>query len=187
MKPLLILVVAVAALAGCATDPGRRAKVAQEESARLGAPTTPLSSYGTFELKPMEMAPEVANDSAKAAVAKDLEARVQARVQPLLAQWNAQGASSAAVGRTLIVQPRAMKIRMIGGANRFFAGALAGDSSIDMDLELKDAATGTVIAKPRIIRNANAMAGAWSVGATDRNLIDYIADIATQYLQDNRK
>src|SRR2546421_377182 len=117
MKRLLILIVAVAALAGCATDPGRRARVAQEESARLGAPTTPLSSYGTFELKPMEMAPEVANDSAKAAVAKDLEARMQARV---------------------------MKIRVIGGATRFFAGALAGDSSIDMDLELKDAATGTV-------------------------------------------
>ena len=56
-----------------------------------------------------------------------------------------------------------------------------------MDLELKEAATGTVIAKPRIVRNANAMAGAWSVGATDRNLMDYIADIATQYLQDNRK
>ena len=76
---------------------------------------------------------------------------------------------------------------MIGGANRFFAGAFAGDSSIDMDLELKEAATGTVIAKPRIVRNANAMAGAWSVGATDRNLMDYIADIATQYLQDNHK
>ena len=187
MKRLLILIVAVAALAGCATDPGRRARVAQEESARLVAPTTPLSSYGTFELKPMEMAPEVANDSAKAAVAKDLEARVQARMQPLLAQWNAQGANSVAAGRTLIVQPRAIKIRMIGGANRFFAGAFAGDSSIDMDLELKEAATGTVIAKPRIVRNANAIAGTWSVGATDRNLLDYIADIATQYLQDNHK
>jgi len=83
MKRLLILIVAVAALASCATDPGRRSRVAQEESARLVAPTTPLSSYGTFELKPMEMGPEVAN-SAKAAVAKDLEARVQARMQPLL-------------------------------------------------------------------------------------------------------
>jgi hypothetical protein len=187
MKPLLILVVAVAALAGCATDPGRRAKVAQEESARLAAPTTPLSSYGTFELKPMEMAPEVANDSAKAAVAKDLEARMQARMQPLLAQWTAQDANSAAAGRTLIVQPRVIKIRIIGGATRWFAGAFAGDSSINMDLELKDAATGTVIAKPRIVRNANAVAGTWSVGATDRNLLGYIADIATQYLQDNRK
>jgi len=187
MKHFLIPVIAVAVFAGCASDPARRTKVATEESARLTAPTTPLSSYGTFELKPMEMAPEVANDAAKAAVAKDLEARVQARVRPVLAQWNAQGASSPASGKALIVQPRAIKIRMIGGATRFFAGAWAGESSIEMDLELSDAATGAVIARPRISRNAGAMAGAWSVGATDRNLMDYIADIAGQYLEDHRK
>lgn len=187
MKDLLIPVVLVAMVAGCASDPARRTQVAREESARLTAPVTLLSSYGRFDLKPMEMSPEVANDAAKAAVAKDLEARVQERVQPLLAQWNAQGANAPAAGRTLIVQPRLMKLRVIGGATRFFAGAFAGTSSIDMDLELKDAATGAVIAKPRISRGAGAMAGAWSVGATDRNLMDYIADIAGQYLQEHRK
>jgi hypothetical protein len=187
MRHLLTSVVVVAVLAGCASDPGRRSQVVTEESARLAAPTTPLSSYGKFELKPMQMSPEVAGDAAKTAVAKDLEARLQWRVQPLLAQWTTQGAKGPAARRILIVQPRAMKIRMISGGNRAFAGAFAGDSSIDMDLELKDAATGTVIAKPRIARNANAMAGAWSFGATDRNLMDYIADIADQYLRNNRK
>src|SRR5438874_5684132 len=103
MKRLLILIVAVAALASCATDPGRRSRVAQEESARLVAPTTPLSSYGTFELKPMEMGPEVANDSAKAAVAMDLEARMEARTQPLFAQWHTQGSNSVAAGRPLLM------------------------------------------------------------------------------------
>jgi len=187
MKHLLIPIVAVAVLAGCASDPAKRAMVATEESGRLTAPTTPLSSYGRFELKPMEMGPEVANDATKAAAVKDLEARVQARVQPLLAQWNAQGANSAAASRTLIVQPRVMKLRIVGGGTRFFTGGFAGESSVDMDLELKDAATGTVIAKPRIVRSASAMGGAFSIGATDRNLLDYIADIAGQYLQDHRK
>jgi hypothetical protein len=121
MRHWIIPVVVVAVLAGCASDPARRAKVATEESARLAAPTTPLSSYVKFELKPMAMGPEVASDPAKVAVAKDLEARVQARVQPLLAQWNAEGASSAASGQMLMVQPRAMKIRMISGANRWTA------------------------------------------------------------------
>jgi hypothetical protein len=60
---------------------------------------------------------------------------------------------------------------------------MAGDSSITMDLELRDAATGVVIAKPSIGRSANAMAGAWSFGATDRNLLDYITNIAMEYLQ----
>ena len=99
---------------------------------------------------------------------------------------SATGASRSAAGR-LIVQPRAIKIRLIGGATRFFAGAWAGESSIQMDLELSDASTGAVIARPRISRNSGAMAGAWSVGATDRNLLDYIAEIAAQYLEDHRK
>jgi hypothetical protein len=135
----------------------------------------------------MEMAPEVANNAAKAAVAKDLETRVQARVRPILSQWNAQGSKSPGARKALIVQPRTVKIRMIGGATRFFAGVFAGESSIEMDLQLTDAATGAVIARPRISRNADAWAGAWSVGATDRNLMNYIADIAGQYLEGHRK
>ena len=82
MKHLLISVVAVAALIGCASDPARRAAVATEQSRNFAAPTTPLSSYGTFELKPMEIAPALANDPAKVEAIKDLEGRVQARVQP---------------------------------------------------------------------------------------------------------
>ncbi|MFN2644031.1 MAG: hypothetical protein ABR570_03495 [Burkholderiales bacterium] len=187
MKHFLISLVAVGALIGCASNPARRAAVAMEESRRLAAPTTPLASYGKFELKPMGMSPAVANDTAKVEVVKDLEGRVQARVQPLLAQWNAQAAKNAATGSTLIVQPRVMSLRVVSGGARFFAGAFAGDSSIAMDLDLKDAATGALIANPRIERSAGAMAGGWSIGATDRNLMDYIADIAGQYLEDNRK
>ena len=187
MKQLLIPVVAVAALVGCASSPERRAAVATKESSYLAAPTRPLASYGTFELKAMAMDPAIASDPAKVEAVKELEGRVQARVQPLLAQWNAQGAKSAAVGTTLIVQPRVTNLRVVSGGARFFAGALAGESSVAMVLELKDAATGALIAQPRIERSAGAMAGAWSIGATDRNLMDYIADIAGQYLQDNRK
>jgi hypothetical protein len=187
MRNVLISVALVAVVTGCASDPGRRLEVAREESARLAAPTTPLSAYGKFELKPIQASPEVANEPRKVAATKDLEARLQARLQPLLAEWNAQGATGPTAAKTLVVQPRVVKLQIFSGATRFFAGALAGDSSIDMDLELFDAAHGVVIAKPRIARSASALAGAWSVGATDRNLMDYIADIACQYLQDHRK
>lgn len=178
---------AIAGLTACASDPAARSQVAAQESARLPAPTTPLSAYGKFQLQPIELGPDVARDAAKAAVAKDLETSVRARLNPLLDQWNAQGATGAAAGKTLAIQPRAVAIRIVSGGARFFAGAFAGDSNIDMDLELRDVATGAVIANPRINRQAGAFAGAWTVGATDRNLLDYIADIAARYLQDNRK
>ena len=126
------------------------------------------------------------HEAAKAAVAKDLDTRIQERMRPLFAQWGAEtaGASSA---KTLVVQPRIINLRVIGGATRFFAGALAGDSSITMDLELRDAATGALVANPTIVRNANAFAGGYSVGSTDQNLLNYIADIAAEYLQSHRR
>jgi hypothetical protein len=184
MKYLTLSLLAVAALAGCASDPAKRNQVAAQESARLPAPTASLKNYGRFELKPLAMADVVAQDQAKVAMTRELDTKLQARLQPLLGDWNA---STGKTNKTLIVQPRVVGMRVVGGATRFFAGALAGESSIDMDLELRDAATGALIAKPRINRNADAMAGAWSVGASDRNLLDYIADISHQYLVDNRK
>jgi uncharacterized protein DUF4410 len=182
MKRLLIEVVVITLLAGCASDPGaRRETIVKEQTGRLPAPTTPLSSYKRFELKPMDMADSVAKDQSKTAVAKDLEARLQAVVQPMLTQWNA--ASGNRPAKTLIIQPRVTQLRVVHGATRAFAGAFAGDSSITMDLELRDAATGAVIAKPSIARSADALAGAWSFGATDRNLLDYITNIASEYLE----
>src|SRR2546421_5950840 len=184
MNRFLVPVVAIAVLAGCASDPARREKIVKEHSATLPPPTASLSSYGKFELKSMALGDAVAKDEAKAAVAKDLDTRIQERMRPLFAQWGAEtaGASSA---KTLVVQPRIINLRVIGGATRFFAGALAGDSSITMDLELRDAATGALVANPTIVRNANAFAGGYSVGSTDQNLLNYIADIATQYLQEH--
>lgn len=158
-------------------------KTAMEESARLPAPSTALSAYGKFELKPIVMSDAVQREAGKVQAAQQLDATVRARVEPLLAEWAANGRG----GKTLVIQPRVESIRIIGGANRFFAGALAGDSHIDMDLELKDAATGTVIAKPRVSRSSNAMAGGWSVGATDRNLPNYMAEMWRQYLSDSYK
>ena len=182
MKRFLSPVVAIALLAGCASDPGaRRESIVKEQSKQLPAPTTPLSSYKRFELKPIDMVDSVAKDQAKAAVAKDLGARLQAVMQPLLTRWNTASADGPA--KTLIVQPRVTQLRVVHGVTRAFAGAMAGDSSITMDLELRDAATGAVLAKPSISRNANAMAGAWSFGATDQNLLDYITNIAAEYLQ----
>src|SRR5438093_12015371 len=102
----------------------------------------------------MEMSVDVATDAAKAAVATDLEARVHARVQPVLAQWNAQGANSPASDTVLTVQPRPVKIRIIGGATRVLAGALAGEWSLDMAPLRRGEAPRAGLAEPRTTRRA---------------------------------
>ena len=62
---------------------------------------------------------------------------------------------------------------------------MAGDSSIDLDLVMTDQTTGQQVAKPRIMRNADSIAGGFSIGKSDQNLLDYIASIAYQYMKDN--
>ena len=85
------------------------------------------------------------------------------------------------------IQPQVVSLRVISGTTRFFAGAFAGQSDISMDLVLVDKDTGVEIGRARVQRAAGAFAGAWSIGMTDRNLLDYIVDIAYQYLVDNYK
>ena len=186
MKRLVVPIIVVAVLTGCAGDPGRRDRIIKEQSGRLPPPTVSLSSYQKFELRPVAMVDSVADDDAKAAVAKDLDRRIQERIQPMFARWNADSGSATSTANTLIVQPRVTRLRVISGGLRAVAGAWAGESSIAMDLELRDAATSAVVASPNISRSADAFAGAWSFGATDQNLLNYIADIAVQYLQENR-
>jgi hypothetical protein len=54
-----------------------------------------------------------------------------------------------------------------------------------MDLVLTERETGQVIAKARVANSADAFAGGWSIGASDKNLLDYIAATAYQYLKDH--
>lgn len=78
-----------------------------------------------------------------------------------------------------------MRLRIVSGGARFWAGALAGGSYIDIDLRLIDGSTNNVIAKPRITKNAGAMTGGWSIGQSDKNLHDYIAHIVHEYFSTN--
>jgi hypothetical protein len=116
-------------------------------------------------------------------VAGELENTLRAKIQPLLDQWKA--AASTGGSGTLVVEPQLAFLKVVSGGSRFWAGPFAGDSSIDMDLVITDQTTGQQVAKARITRNADSNAGAWSIGQSDENLLDYIASIAYQYLKDN--
>jgi hypothetical protein len=177
----LIPALLVLGLVACASDPAKRQEVAQTEATRMRAPEIALDSFDHFELAPIGTSPDVASDPRKVAVAQDLATRLEARLRPLLDQWNASAPAGAAK-RTLMIQPTVASMHVVSTAARFWLGAMSGDSYIDLDLTLVDAQTKALVANQRIHRNANAMAGAWSFGASDRNLADYIVDIAYEYL-----
>jgi hypothetical protein len=183
MKRITICLLAMLVV-GCAADPVKMNQVAQEESQRLAKPSKPLSSYGRFELNTMQLAEAVTDKADKVAIARQLEEKIKARLQPLLDEWQAAGNKKPNSGM-LLIQPKVEQLRIVSGGARFWVGAMAGDSFIDMDMDIIDAESNTSLARPRINRSASAMGGGWSVGATDKNLLDYIAEIAYQYLVEN--
>jgi hypothetical protein len=185
-RALLVLLLLVAL--GCASDPADREAVARAEATRMAAPEEPLSSFGHFELAPLAFSAdaEFESDEKKVAQARILEGKLRARLQPLLDGWNASASASLlARDRTLIIEPTLQQLRIVSGGARFWAGAMAGDSIIDLDLKLVDLTSGERIGQARVMRGSGAMAGGWSVGATDRNLLDYIVDICHEYLVHN--
>ena len=182
MRALIIVVVA-GFMAACAADPAKVQAVAEQESSRLEKAAKPLSGFAEFELRPLTFTDGIMREEGKLEEAREFEANLVAKLSPLLEEWNAAG-NSGADGK-LGIKIHIEGLRIVGGANRFWAGAFAGDSFIDLDLQLIDETAGAAISKVRIYRDADAMSGGWSVGKSDQNLDDYIVSIVHQYLVDN--
>ena len=182
MRTQRLAVLASILLVGCAASPENLKKAAVEETARMQPPSKPLSGFGSFELMPMKLSAAVAADDRKVAEARDLEGRLRAKVRPLLNEWNQK---SDRTGPPLVVEPWLASLRVVSGGARFWAGGMAGESNVDMTLKLTDKGSDSVVAQPRVQRTAGGMAGGWSVGKTDQNLLDYIAAIAYEYLASN--
>jgi len=88
MKYLVVAMLALMVV-GCASDPARRAAVAEVEVSRLAPPTKQLSEFREYELKPIAMSTGVMANDDKAAVAQELGEKSTARVPPLLNNWRA--------------------------------------------------------------------------------------------------
>jgi hypothetical protein len=170
-------------LGACAADPAKIQDVAEEEADRLAPPTKLLSSFASFEVAPMAFSDEIKAEPGKVAEAQEFERNLQAKLNPLLSEWNTT--QSEVADGTLSIQTTLTQLKIVSGGARFWAGAFAGDSFIDMDLELVDKQSGEQIASVRIRRDADSMTGAWSIGKSDQNLDDYIVSIVHQYLTDN--
>ncbi len=184
MKKILFCLFMCLSISGCATSStNHHASIVDKGVNQLSSPIKPLSSYSNFKLEDMVLSEGVRLKQDKVEVAKQLEAKLHAKLVPLLNEWNSNN-NNAGSG-TLIIKPKLQQLHVVSAGARFWVGAMAGNSRIDMDLKIIDVQTGNEIANPRIMAAASAMGGGWSVGATDKNLLNYIADISYEYLRKN--
>jgi hypothetical protein len=170
-------------LTACAADPAKVQDVAAEEAERLAPPTRPLSEFAEFELAAMTFSDAIVQEPGKMEEAQEFERNLQAKLDPLLASWNTSDREGAT--GTLSIEASLVRLKIVSGGARFWAGAFAGDSYLDLDLRLVDKANGEVIADVPVRRNADSMTGAWSIGKSDQNLDEYVSSIIHQYLSDN--
>lgn len=84
--------------------------------------------------------------------------------------------------QTLLVQARVSDIHIVHGAARFWAGAFAGSSYMNLDLKLTDASTGKVLREKEISSANNAWAAAWVGGSSDRTLPGDMGKIVAGYI-----
>lgn len=171
---LLAFCLAGAALAQEATPPA--------EGAMNAPATVALNAFQHFEMAPVAMGAPFAGQKGNEAAKTMLQANLDERVGTVLAEWNAKAGAG---GRTLRIQPEIRYVRFITGGKRFFAGGLAGGSSVMVKVRLTDADTGQLVGEPDFYQHANAIGAAWSFGATDKTMLIRIASMLRGYLQSN--
>lgn len=87
-------------------------------------------------------------------------------------------------GSTMYVDATLTSLRIVSGAGRFWGGALAGRSNMNMNVKLTDA-NGSVIAEKELIGAPSAFSSAWSFGGTDRSLPQKMGFLLGDFILNN--
>jgi len=85
-------------------------------------------------------------------------------------------------GKTVYIEGKVLDMRIASGAARFWGGAFAGTSFMNIYIKLTDAFSGKIIHQKIITTEGNPIAAAWSFGASDRNLPYDMGKIVGEYL-----
>jgi hypothetical protein len=147
------------------------------------APANKLQGYAGYELKPLTLAPDMAGKKNVDKVVAKIEENLQQSVGPIVKQWNESAVASAK--QKLVIEPAIESIHKPSGANRFFAGAMAGSSHVVMKVKITEQPSGKVIGEPEFYRRANGFVGAWTFGAHDNEMLQRIAGLLANYLSAN--
>ncbi len=184
---MVVMVLLVLSVVGCATQ-------ITEEPAPPQKATTEFRAFNKVVLLKSEMAVEYQESEANQKAVKKIDEHLNNGLRlifPDLQVVNYEDrdsvkAQAGGAQEVLIIKPFIKQIKFIGGATRFWVGAMAGSSVVIMDVDYEDAATGDSVAKAGFLRKGNAYAGSWSIGAADNMMLESIAQDVVNYSSANR-
>ena len=178
---LMTLVLSAALWTGCATNLSKPASAPQPTKVKL-------STYSNAVLLPVTIAPAFSQSSANQKAGRkinELTINQMKMIFPNLVVAEGGAPADAKEKKMLVIEPLIEEIKFIGGAARFWAGAMAGSSAVLMKVTYTDAATGEVIAAPQFYQQANAMGGGYSIGGTDNAMLSQIVQDVALYSKMN--
>jgi ABC-type Na+ efflux pump permease subunit len=175
-RSLFIRTLLAVAVIACSTG-------AQAEVAKNPPPAHKLQGYSGYELKPVTMNPELAEKKNIDKVVAKVQENLSKNVGAVVTGWNSSADASAK--EKLVIEPYIESLHKPSGANRFFAGAAAGNGRILMKVKITEQPSGKVVAEPEFYRQANAMAGAWTLGAHDNAMLEKVTQLLANYLSAN--
>lgn len=173
----------LAASAGSVRAEGNVVSYIEPKNATNPPPAKPLDQFQRFEVRPITMDAPYSGQDANEVAKGSIQANLDERLGPVLADWNAKPAGAAP--HTLVIEPHIEHVKFISGGRRFWAGAFAGGSAVLMTVKFTDASTGEVVAQPEFYQHANKMGAAWSFGATDKAMLVRVAGMIANYVRNN--
>lgn len=167
-------------LSSCLATPIDAGRPTRVDASRLPPCRESLAAFTDFEIAPFRQAKAIQADPDKLATTAELEARVKERLTPLFSRWQAERAAQQP-RRKLVVQPFVLRLRVVGTVNRVFSGGYAGDSFIEMNLEVRDADADMLLCAAEVRSGADGATGLWSAGSTDRGVVDTVVETTYRY------
>lgn len=145
------------------------------------APTVSFGNFNQVDLKGIVIAKEYAASGANQKAVAKINLLLQEKISVLFPPANAS-----ATGQTLLIEPEVLQIKFIGGAGRFWAGAMAGSSAVLMKVRFIDKTDGRVLAEPVFYSKSSAASGAYSVGGNDNAMLHRIASEVAAYVTQHK-
>jgi hypothetical protein len=145
------------------------------------APANKLQGYSGYELKPVTLNSELAGKKNIEKVTAKVDDELKKNVGAVLNGWTPDSANA----QKIVIEPHIESLHKPSGATRFFAGAAAGAGRILLKVKITEQPSGKVIGEPEFYRHANAMAGAWTMGAHDNAMLEKVTQLLANYLTAN--
>ena len=184
-KSVFTSVVKVGVAACCALIMGCATNIKQPTITPMSAKVK-LGTFERIEVLAVTAVPGVPEGNAKAIGKIDENLRTEmTKAFPDVKFVSSEDAFSKG-GNVLQVIPVVKDIKFIGGAARFWVGAMAGSSAVLVYVKCVNAATGEIVAEGDFYEVAGAHSGSWSIGASDNMMLVQVAKNIVQYFVYNK-